>query len=270
MYKPITSFLLAVAALAGCTHETRISGPAALYSDVGAARSRCPSNGTPSPGSRVAGGLEVDGVCTLDTVTVTGGVTIDSGGHLELEGSTIYGGVSVARCGEFDVDLAPDLGIATGAISTINGDIVILASPACAPPAFSDVDIWTAQINGRISVSGEYAGGPTICGNEITGDVIMSGVSTPHFRFWVGDPEGPLGCPGNTIRGTLSVVNSSRLEVESNSLGGSVLLDGSAVELNGNTIGGSLRCTNGAVIVPGQDYDPSGNTVRGANSCYLP
>jgi len=65
----------------------------------------------------------------------------------------------------------------------------------------------------------------------------------------------------------LHVNNSSNLEVESNSVGGSVLLSGSILELNGNTINGSLRCTDGTVILPGEPGDASGNTVHGANHC---
>jgi hypothetical protein len=198
---------------------------------------------------------------------VNGGIAVDSGGDLKVEGSKVNGGIVVSQCGELDIDLtdAP-----TGTTTTINGDIVIHASASCTSPAFSDVDIWTAQINGQVSITGHYLGGPSICGNKITGNVTLDGVTAVH-PFWLGDPgTGVFGCPGNTIGGTLSVSNSSalrRLEVEFNSVGGSVLLSGSTLELNGNTIGGSLNCSNGTVILPGEDSDPSGNTVRGANTC---
>ena len=111
---------------------------------------------------------------------------------------------------------------------------------------------------------------PLICGNEIRGGVTLNDVSTP-FGFFLGDPDAvttsPNGCPGNTIHGTLHVNNSQNLEVESNIIGGSVLLSGSVLQLNGNTINGSLRCSNGTIIVPGEPGDTQGNTVRGANTC---
>ena len=43
-----------------------------------AASTKCPSGGTPPPGSVIKGGLEVDGFqCNLTGVTVYGGITID-------------------------------------------------------------------------------------------------------------------------------------------------------------------------------------------------
>src|SRR5262245_40163036 len=41
------------------------------------AGAKCPSGGTPTPGSTITGGLEVDGVCTLTNVTISGGITVD-------------------------------------------------------------------------------------------------------------------------------------------------------------------------------------------------
>jgi hypothetical protein len=265
MNKVITFSVLAVAALAACSQERGVTGPSAVPADALAGKFGCPSSGTPLPGSLVRGGLEVNGACILDRVTVNGGVVVDPGGDLEVESSTVTGGIVVSQCGELDIDLA-DHAVPTGTTSTINGDIVIQASAGCTSPAFSDVDIWTARINGQVSVTGNYLGGPTICGNEITDNVTVDHVTAGH-RFWIGDPDGPFGCPGNTIGGTLSVSNSSALEVESNSVAGSVLLSGSTLELNENTIGGSLICSNGTVIMPGEDSDPSGNTVHGASTC---
>jgi len=43
-----------------------------------AAITKCPSGGTPSPGSVVTGGLEVDDVCVLTDVTIYGGVVVDA------------------------------------------------------------------------------------------------------------------------------------------------------------------------------------------------
>ena len=112
---------------------------------------------------------------------------------------------------------------------------------------------------------------PFICGNTITGSVHLNSVTvipSGPFEGTIGDPDNDFrSCPGNTISGSFHMSNSSVFAVESNSVGGSVLLSGSTLELNGNTINGSLRCTNGTVIVPGELTDPSGNTVNGKNTC---
>ena len=266
MNRRITFAVLAALALAACSQEQRITGPVAL-SDNGHKFS-CPSDGTPPRGSQVQGGIEVNGPCILDGVTVNGGITVDAGGQLQLQSSAVDGGISVLRCGELDVNFPAQAAIPPGTTSTINGDIVIDASAVCTSPASSDADIWTAQIKGSISVTGSYDGNrPTICGNTIRGDLILDHITSDR-RFWVGDPDGFGGCPGNTIGGALSVSNSTAsFEVEANKVGGSVLLSGSALELNENTIGGSLRCSNGAVILPGEAPDASGNTIRGSNNC---
>lgn len=259
------------AALAACSQEQHITGPIGLPADLSTKRFSCPNDGTPLQASVLSRGLEVNGECVLDHVTVSGGIVVDSGGDLEIESSTVNGDISVSPCGELDIDLAD---APTGATSTVNGDLVIQASASCTSPAFSDVDIWTARINGQVSISGNYLGGPSICANKITGDVTLDHVTAAR-PFWLGDPDGLFGCPGNAIGGTLALSYSSAsvLEVEANTVTKSVLLGGSTLELNGNTIGGSLRCSNGTVILPpqlsrpGEDSDPSGNTVRGANTC---
>ena len=236
------------------------------------APSSCPSGGNPPPGSTVNGGLDVDGTCILDTVTVNGGITVEATGHLEIQNGTVNGGIVVLPCGELDINATTNgAGVPTGTSSPINGGIVITAGTLCPAGSLSDADIWTAQIDGGISVTGAFPfARPFICGNEIRGGVTLNDVSTP-FGFFLGDPDAPapvLGtCPGNTIHGTLHVNNSTNLEVESNIVGGSVLLSGSVLELNGNTINGSLRCSNGTIIVPGEPGDTQGNTVRGANTC---
>ena len=266
----LMALLALTAALAGCAQEHEVTDPTspdAPLAKVVAKAVSCPSGSVPLPGTTVSNGLRVDGRCVLEDVTVNGGVVVGTGGDLEVESSSVNGGIVVARCGELDIDLA-DHTAPSGATSTINGDIIIQASTSCSSPAFSDVDIWTARINGQVSITGDYLGGPSICGNEIAGDVTLDHLTAAH-PFWVGDPDGAFGCPGNTIGGTLSVNNSSAsvLEVESNTVAKSVLLSGSTLELNENTIGGDLKCSNGTVILAGEDSDPLGNTVRGTNTC---
>lgn len=264
-----------VAALAACSQEQRIAGPTGFPADLSTKRLSCPSVGTPEPGAIVQGGLEVNGYCLLDHVTVNDGIMVDPGGNVELESSLVNGGIVVSACGDIEVDLSDH---PTGETSTINGDVKATATTDCPSGGFSDLDIWTARINGKLSISGSYLGGPSVCGNQITGNVILDHVTSVH-PFWLGDLDGAFGCAGNTIVGTLSVSNSlavgvgRTLEVEANHVTGSVLLSASTLELNENTIGGSLKCSNGVVILPpapsspGEDSDPSGNTVRGANTC---
>jgi len=270
MNRHIVCAVLASVALAACAQERGITNPVALSAAAFADQVSCPSGGTPASGSRIAGGVEVDGTCILDGVTVNGGITVDSGGHLQFTSSTVNGSISVMGCGELDVNATTNgVGAPTGTTATINGGIVLNASAACTSPALSDADIWTAQIHGEISVTGNYrrGGTPVICGNAITGDVMVDNLATvAPAKFYIGDPDFG-GCTGNTITGALSVSNSSLLEVESNTVGGSVLLSGSTLGLSENTIGGSLQCSNGTVFLPADHGEPSGNTVDGANSC---
>ena len=240
-----------------------------------AQRMQCPSGGTPPPGSSVDGGLDVDGVCIADRITVNGGVTVEEGGHLQLTSSTVNGGIITLPCGELDINATTlGAGVPTGTTSTINGGIDIAAGAVCTTPgAFSDVDIYTAQIEGGISMTGTFPLNffPFICGNTVNGSVHLDNVTvTPIgvFEGTIGDPNSALrSCPGNTITGSLHMSHSSVFAVESNTIGGSVLLSADTLELNGNTIGGSLRCSDGTVILPGEPGDPTGNTVKGKNTC---
>jgi hypothetical protein len=222
------------------------------------------SGGTPAPGSNVRGGLEVDGTCILNNVTISGGLTVDGTGAVELNSSTVNGGLAVSPGGELDINATTNgAGNPTGASSTINGNVT-LTSPV-------DFDIWTAQINGGLSVTGTNPDQPFVCSNNINGDVVFSNYSSAAATF-VGDPEqiqGGMACAGNTIHGSLSITNShgNPLEVESNSLTGSVALSGSTLQFNGNTVGGSLSCSGGTTILPPEGGDTSGNTVGGSNTC---
>jgi hypothetical protein len=215
--------------------------------------------------------MDVDGVCLADNVTVNGGITVEEGGHLQLTSSTVNGGIITLACGELDINATTlGAGVPTNTTSTINGGIDITASAVCTTPgAFSDVDIWTAQIEGGISITGSFLvnSTPFICGDKITGSVHVDNVTgTPEFT--IGDPNSPnFGCPGNTITGSLHMTKSSVFAVESNTIGGSVLLSADTLELNGNTINGSLMCSDGTVILPGEPGDATGNTVHGKNMC---
>jgi hypothetical protein len=208
-------------------------------------------------------------------VTVNGGITILEGGHLQMTNGTVNGGILTLPCGEVDINATTlGAGVPTGTTSTINGGIDIVASAICTTPgAFSDVDIFTAQIDGGISMSGMFPPNffPYICGNQIKGSVHIDNVTVTQigpFEGAFGDPDGALrSCPGNTITGSFHMTKSLVFAVESNTIGGSGLIDASTLELNGNTVNGSLLCSDGTVILPGELTDPQGNTVRGKNTC---
>jgi len=238
-------------------------------------RMQCPSGGTPPSGSTVNGGLDVDGTCIVDSVTVNGGISVEAGGHLQLTNGTVNGGILTLPCGELDINATTGgAGVPTNTTSTINGGIDIAASAVCTTPgAFSDVDIFNAQIDGGITMTGAFPVNffPFICGNTVKGSVNLDSVTVTQlglFEGAIGDPDNILrSCPGNTITGTFHMTKSSVFAVESNTIGGSALLSGSTLELNGNTINGSLRCSDGTLILPGEPGDPTGNTVHGKNTC---
>jgi hypothetical protein len=247
---------------------------------MAAKKNACPSGGTPAAGSKVKGGLEVDGICILDNVTVNGGVVVDATGHLQVfDHSTVNGGITVKPAGELDVNATtPEVGAPTGTTATINGGIRIDGGTV----GGADVDIWTARINGGLDLTGNFPLGfpspgihnrPIICGNTIHGSVRFHDVNT-YGSLWFGDPEAVFfgfPCTGNTVDGSLTISNSkstvARQEYESNTIKGSVSISNSTLELNGNTIGGSLSCSNGTVILAGEAGDPVGNTVGGSNTC---
>jgi hypothetical protein len=225
---------------------------------AGQTRTVCPDGGVSN--ATIDGGLLVRGgnYCVLANDTISGGITILAGGDIELDGSTVYGGINVTPGGEIEVDPGSLFGD-NPTTSTIYGGITL-------NNAF-DWDIETANIVGVVYFNGLSAASfPTFCGNTVTGAVRMRNVS-PDVT-WLGDPVDEFfDCGGNTINGILSISNSSFLEVEGNTVNGSVFLDSSTLELNGNTISGSLVCSSGTVIAPGQPGDPSGNSVGGANGC---
>ena len=173
--------------------------PVALAAEV-----HCPSGGTPPPGSTVTGGLDVDGTCLVDHVTVNGGITVEAGGHLQFTNGTVNGGIVDLPCGELDVNaLTGGSGSPiTGATSTINGGIDLEAGNGVCTigGAFSDADIWTAQINGGISITGAYPiAFPFICNNKIKGNIGVHNVTVP-LEFYIGDPDrSPDGVRSSTL-----------------------------------------------------------------------
>jgi hypothetical protein len=196
---------------------------------------------------------------------------VDSTGHLQLsDGSTANGGITVNPGGELDVTATTNgSGAPTGTSSTVNGGIT-LDDP-------SDVDIWTARINGGLSLTGTFPllstntfDVPTVCQNHINGDVTLDNITTAaHYYFGEPTDNTDTGerCPGNTVNGSLLVSNAATGEIEGNSFTGSATLSGSKLDFSGNMVGGSVSCTNGNVLLTPEPTDPSGNTIGGSNSC---
>lgn len=255
-------YLAAVAASALAAASFALSAPGALA----AAQNVCPPGGAAH--TTFNGGLLVTGhnYCLLGHVTVHGGVTVAAGSDVDLENSTVTGGVDIRPSGEIEVGISLFSGVRSS--STIRGGIR-LDDPV-------DWDIETAHIYGGVKINKLKivpqfpAQQPTFCGNTIYGGMSVRGVSARTVT-WIGDPgevlAGELTCLRNHIHGVLSIQDSSTVVVEGNHVSGSVFLRASTVELNGNTIGGGLFCTAGTTILPGESRDPSGNTVRGANTC---
>jgi hypothetical protein len=267
-----------------------IAAPSAAASAV----TRCPSGGTPPPGSTIRGGLEVDGFqCNLTDVTVYGGITVEPTGagdfpigYLSIDGSTVYGGI-VVNGGALDVGVDGFYSFnRTFNPTTINGGIALNQALF-----FSTAD---ASIHGGLKMNGArdpvpvFGGGgfpSQMCASDVWGDVSLRDLSPVQGMFeraFIGDPgEAFYGnganCDANTIHGSVFLANTNQRnpftgegsEIEGNTVTGSVHVDHSTAEVWANTIGGSLLCTNGTVIQPPAPGDPSSenNIVNGANTC---
>jgi hypothetical protein len=184
-------------------------------------------------------------------------------GRLELEDSTVSGGIVVQPGGELDLDHTLFSTNPTANKSTVNGDIKI-TNPR-------DIDINNTTVNGGVMYDG---GGtnpanatPSICGSTIHGGVTLKNVAQGFAGgLFIGDP-GPEGfnCTGNDIRGSVQVSDSTGvIEIEGNSIKGSVFITNSRYELASNTITGSASCVNSTHV---SDGDSAPNTVGGKNTC---
>ncbi len=92
-----------------------------------------------------------------------------------------------------------------------------------------DVDIWTAKVDGGITLSGTNAFTRVeICGNDVKGNSSFSNF-TLTGNIGGGTPYG-IPCGGNIFHGSVSLTNLT-------------------VTMGGNTIKGDLLCTNSTVIV---------------------
>lgn len=234
-----------VASLAALVMVLALSLGGGSVAWAGSASNTCPP--PPPPGSTVDGGLLVTAACTLVDVTVNGGVTVTAKGHLELERSTINGGVVVQPGGELDSGHTILSSTATGLPSTIHGGIKITNG--------LDLDLFNADVDGAVVVDGIAASNtPNFCGSHFHGKVELLNLKS-LTRF--GDPGEvfetgtPPDCPANTLDGSLFVTNSRTVEIEGNHISGSVHITDSTVEFAGNTFS-SAHCEN---VTPFTDGD---------------
>jgi hypothetical protein len=218
-------------------------------------KTTCPSGGVPTPGSTINGGLVVDGDCIITGVIVNGGIVIAGTGHLTLYKSTVNGGTSVQRNGEFDSD-NPSV---TGGANLLNGGVT-------EDHAF-DMDIFNTTVQGGI----HYAGGPLgvgfffeTCGTTVQGEVTLENIGQAGTE--IGDR---FFCARNTITGSVHILNSgtTAVELEFATIGGSVDIWNSHPAVTGNTIGGSLLCHQGATLHHFDSDDTFPNTVHGTTTC---
>jgi hypothetical protein len=214
-------------------------------------------------GVNISGGLVVTGDCVYNASTISGGVTVTSTGGLELENnSSVSGGIKVLAGGELDAGHTLSSNTTTGTHSTISGGINSLGK---------DVDLDGTTVTGTTTLVGEGANFvPQICGSTLD-SVNVSQVSGTFTQMHIGDPGEPFqagvvaDCPANTINGSLTLTDSTNVEIEGNTISGSVAIkDSTLVELAGNTIQGSASCTN---VTPATDGDHTANTVGGSNNC---
>ena len=212
----------------------------------------------PAPGTTVMGGLVIAGTCTTSNITVNGGVVVTGGGHLTLYKSTVNGGTTVQKNGEFDSNNPP---IANGG-NHLKGGV-------SAADEF-DLDIFFSTVQGPVRVSGGPLGpGFTIefCGSSFQGDLLFENMIGTAAE--IGDTLAAGGCPRNTISGGVRIVNndSHSFELEGDTIGGSVEIWSSHPAITGNTIGGSLLCHQGSTIGHYDPDDSIANTIHGANTC---
>jgi hypothetical protein len=280
---PISKFTASAAVLAATAAIAGIFASSA----PAAATAKCPSGGTPTPGSTINGGLEVDDVCVLTNVTINGGVTVDpvpvdfaTFPLLELRSGSVRGGI-VVNGGTLGLGFNGDTGGLTNQPVSVDGGITV-------NQPFQFI-VAQATIRGGVTMNSGYDFSPIcgsdpfcftgdpLCGSDIYGNVDVNGSNTE--QVFVGDVREQFfsngDCAGNTVHGSIFMKNTNFIrfdgepsEIEGNTVTGSVHLSHSNAEVNENTVGGSLLCTNGTVIhTPPPPPDIAGNTVRGKDTC---
>lgn len=220
------------------------------------------------PGTVINGGLEVVGSCVLTGVTINGGVQIDSKAHLTLYASTVNGRTEVKPGGEFDGNLPEK-----GQPNTLNGGLTSTNS--------FDMDIHGGTIQGDVVFSGIKPGNGAIvslCGVSLRGSLTIENILPGPLPLFpngaqVGDsdavPDYAAPCAPNTISGSVQIRNNpgARIELETNTIGGSVQVTDSQPSVTANAIGGSLQCHEDATLRHWDADDTNSNDVHGSDSC---
>lgn len=235
----------------------------------------CPSVFTPLPFTTVTGGLQVDGSCILNNVTVQGGIEVLSSGGLELENCNVSDGIVVEPGGELDAGQTLGGGISVdppGSPNTISGGITIDAA--------SNFNLFGATVSGGVTVTGTITGNATICADTITGDVVLTDATFNGFIAFADadDAESVFPtkqCTSNTITGSVDIVNSKSnennwLDFEQNNITGDVVVLNSTTEFGGNTVSGDAFCDAASTIIPQGFATPTDiitNVVVGLDNC---
>ncbi len=170
-----------------------------------------------------------------------GGLTVDTGAHLQLSNATVNGGINVQPGGELDIQATAN-GPAqpVPSSSEVNGGIVL-------NNAF-DIDLRSSKINGGVSIGGPGNGGaqPTLCNLDIHGGVTVTNATSYAAGIdIVGPPKFGGTCLGSTIDGSVTIDHSV------------------AFAVSNSTINGSLLCTNGGVV-----SNHTGDSITGSNTCF--
>ena len=150
--------------------------------------------------------------------------------------------------------------------ATINGTLTIGAGAA--------VSISNSQLNGTVVANGGLA--LTICGSTTHGTVNVTN-SAKYVLLGDGGDDGTPACAGNMFSGTTIVSGSKgQAEIGGNTVNGSLVLNNSSgtgpdeettrSEVEANTVGGSLSCS-GNTPPPTNDGHPNKVTGSTGGQC---
>ena len=130
------------------------------------------------------------------------------------------------------------------------------------------MDLHRGVINGLVRFHGMFPSNSpfgaarfSVCGVDLQGSLAIEDILPFPSGVHVGDPVEPAHCAGNTISGSVLIRDNpgSRIELEHNTIGGSVQIWNSDPSVSTNTIGGSVDCHQGAT--PGT-WDPDDTNVN--------
>lgn len=209
-----------------------IGAPAAM------ATTTCPPD--PAAGSTISDSIVVNsGTCTLTSVTVQGGVTVNPGATLITKDSTIAGNVSVS----------------TGAVKleggSVGGSVVLTNAPSfriCNIPIAVDLVIQNRTTAPTTSLPPcTEAGGVPVSGSVFIRDNalgVSGGGFTAGYVVITGN-SAPVSYRNGTVNGDVQIAGNSTL-----------------VTFTGNTVRGNLICRGNT-----PPANTTGTTAAGVNTC---